>query len=160
MLYNNDGKAIADEDALKTAAYYNSIGIEARVATEHEDKEKKFDLVVDGVKFDLKRLNKLYCEISKLQLPENEADRVWIILNNDIHKTYSIKKQALVDICAEFLNPNELKDIDVVPEANPLRNERVTYAPGISCGDKLAYFDMSMLSRDDYKVVDMKWLDA
>lgn len=89
----------------------------------------------------------------------NEADRVWMIVNNDIHRAYSIKKQALIDICAEFLNPYDMNDIDAVLVPNPKRKvSDNAYRFGKESGDKLADFDINMLSRSDYKVVDMHWL--
>jgi len=135
-----------------------SKGIDARMSTIDEDKYKKFDLVVDGVKIDLKRINGLYCEIAKLQLKENEAEKIWIISDDDIHQSYFIKKEALVRICAEFLNPEDLNDIDAIPIANPDRNLDVCYRRGPSAGDKLATFRIDMLNEDEYEVIDMKWL--
>lgn len=66
MIYNTKGKDAADNDAQKTVDYYLSIGVSARLSTTEEDKIKKFDMEVDGVKIDLKRINGLYCEIDKL----------------------------------------------------------------------------------------------
>lgn len=122
MIHNTEGKTKADSDAQKTVDYYLSIGVSARLSTTEEDKIRKFDLIVDDVKIDLKRINGLYCEIDKLQLKDNEADAVWIVSNDDIHHSYFIRKQALIRICAEFLNPNDMFDIDSAPKPNPDKN--------------------------------------
>ena len=159
MMYNDDGKKQADLDAELTVKHFLENGIEARVSTEDEDKIKHFDIVVDGKKIDLKRFNDFYCEITKLQNPQNEADQIWMIVNDEIHKTYLIDRKALVRVCAEILNPFELVDPDSWPIVNKEKDNNVTYKIGKSCGDKLAYFNLEMLREEDYEVIDMKWLD-
>ena len=93
-------------------------------------------------------------------MKDNEADVVWIVSNDDIQHSYFIRKQALIRICAEFLNPNDVCDIDSAPKLNPDKNQKVTYHIGPSAGDKLATFSIDMLREGDYEVIDMKWLEV
>lgn len=150
-----DCKQQSDIDCEKLVNYYNSIGHTSRIATSDEDQQDKFDFIVDGMKIDLKRYSHLYCEIDKLQNPLNEADCVLMIVNNDVSHAYSIKKTALIRICAEYVKPLSQLKFDEIPILNESKNPNVAYHYGSDSGDRLADFTIDMFDKNDYKVVDL-----
>lgn len=87
------------------------------------------------------------------------ADFLIIILNDDIHHAFKIKKDALLRICSEFSPDFDPNDIDSIPVINPNKNNYVTYKLGKCDNDKLAYFNINMLNKDEYSIIDMFWLD-
>lgn len=82
--------------------YFSKHGKDARLATDSEDKLKKFDIVINGKKIDTKIVNRpktqLWFEVDKHK--DSECDLIWYFIDGS-KENYCISKDALINLVSD-----------------------------------------------------------